>query len=124
MTAQLTREFASKFANLALAHLTREYPNKLTHALAGPQDADPEGGEGPRLRDRVVGRVLAAATAQRFAEARQLAKSIGDADVSSQVNTLIDFAQSPPRLGTGDGPPGSRRAEASLIAGFIRLPNR
>jgi hypothetical protein len=38
MTALLTREFASRFANLALAHLTREYPNKLTHSLAGPQD--------------------------------------------------------------------------------------
>ena len=43
MTTQLTREFASKFANLALAHLTREYPNKLTHSLAGPQDV-----QGPR----------------------------------------------------------------------------
>lgn len=38
MTALLTRELASKFANLALAHLTREYPNKLTHSLAGPED--------------------------------------------------------------------------------------
>ncbi|MCC8395985.1 DUF2891 domain-containing protein [Paraburkholderia sp. MMS20-SJTR3] len=43
MTTLLTREFASKFANLALAHLTREYPNKLTHSLAGPQDV-----QGPR----------------------------------------------------------------------------
>ncbi len=43
MTVQLTPEFASKFANLALAHLTREYPNKLTHSLAGPQDV-----QGPR----------------------------------------------------------------------------
>ena len=43
MTAQLTAEIASKFAGLALDHLTREYPNKLTHALAGPQDV-----QGPR----------------------------------------------------------------------------
>ena len=43
MTAVLTSEIASKFASLALAHLTREYPNKLTHALAGPHDV-----QGPR----------------------------------------------------------------------------
>ncbi|CAD6559223.1 DUF2891 domain-containing protein [Paraburkholderia metrosideri] len=43
MTIQLTAELASRFANLALSHLTREYPNKLTHSLAGPQDV-----QGPR----------------------------------------------------------------------------
>jgi hypothetical protein len=39
----LTAVHASRFASLALAHLTREYPNKLTHSLAGPQDV-----QGPR----------------------------------------------------------------------------
>jgi len=39
----LTAPIASRFASLALAHLAREYPNKLTHALAGPQDV-----QGPR----------------------------------------------------------------------------
>jgi hypothetical protein len=41
MTARLTLTpaLASTFANLALAHLTREYPNRLTHTLAGPHDA-------------------------------------------------------------------------------------
>lgn len=43
MTDRLTPELASKFASLALAHLTREYPNKLTHSLAGPHDV-----QGPR----------------------------------------------------------------------------
>jgi hypothetical protein len=38
MTTRLTPTLASKFAALALSHLTREYPNKLTHALAGPED--------------------------------------------------------------------------------------
>ncbi|TDQ97594.1 DUF2891 domain-containing protein [Paraburkholderia silvatlantica] len=38
MTPHLTAAHASKFASLALAHLTREYPNKLTHSLDGPQD--------------------------------------------------------------------------------------
>ncbi|WDD94997.1 DUF2891 domain-containing protein [Burkholderia sp. FERM BP-3421] len=43
MTDRLPLELASKFASLALAHLTREYPNKLTHSLASPQDV-----QGPR----------------------------------------------------------------------------
>jgi hypothetical protein len=34
---------ASRFARIALAHVEREYPNKLDHVLAGPEDA-----EGPR----------------------------------------------------------------------------
>jgi hypothetical protein len=38
MITVLTPALASKLAKLALAHLTREYPNKLTHALAGPED--------------------------------------------------------------------------------------
>ena len=35
----LTREQASKFANLALAHVRREFPYKPDHVLAGPEDA-------------------------------------------------------------------------------------
>ena len=38
MSTVLTPAMASKFASLALAHLTREYPNSLAHVLAGPQD--------------------------------------------------------------------------------------
>lgn len=43
MSLQLTPDMASRFANLALNHVTREYPNKLTHALAGAEDI-----QGPR----------------------------------------------------------------------------
>jgi hypothetical protein len=43
MHSTLTAPLASRFASLALAHLTREYPNRLTHSLAGPQDV-----QGPR----------------------------------------------------------------------------
>lgn len=43
MIDTLTAPIAARFASLALAHLTREYPNKLTHSLAGPQDV-----QGPR----------------------------------------------------------------------------
>src|SRR5919199_1347208 len=34
----LTPELASKFVTLALAHVTRQYPNKLDHVLNGPAD--------------------------------------------------------------------------------------
>jgi hypothetical protein len=32
-------DIADRFAAIALAHVTREYPNKLDHVLAGPADA-------------------------------------------------------------------------------------
>jgi hypothetical protein len=34
----LTAELATRLAAIALGHVTREYPNKLDHVLAGPQD--------------------------------------------------------------------------------------
>jgi hypothetical protein len=34
----LARSTASRFAKIALGHLTREYPNKLDHVMAGPDD--------------------------------------------------------------------------------------
>ncbi|HZZ31384.1 MAG TPA: DUF2891 domain-containing protein [Phenylobacterium sp.] len=37
--SRLTSELASKFAGIALGHVTREYPNKLDHVLEGPADA-------------------------------------------------------------------------------------
>ena len=40
---ELTPEIASNFARLALAHVEREYPNKLDHVLNGPEDV-----HGPR----------------------------------------------------------------------------
>jgi hypothetical protein len=39
----LTRDIAEKFAALALAHVAREYPNKLDHVLASAEDV-----RGPR----------------------------------------------------------------------------
>jgi hypothetical protein len=36
--AALTPALASRFAGLALAHVTREYPHKLDHVLGGPGD--------------------------------------------------------------------------------------
>jgi len=41
--SRLTRELSSQFARLALGHVGREYPNKMDHVLAGPDDV-----RGPR----------------------------------------------------------------------------
>ncbi len=35
----LDADVANRFAGIALGHVTREYPNKLGHVLAGPRDA-------------------------------------------------------------------------------------
>ena len=39
----LDAALASRFASVALGHVTREYPNKLDHVLTGPEDV-----RGPR----------------------------------------------------------------------------
>jgi hypothetical protein len=38
MKHALTPEIAERFAGIALGHVTREYPHKLDHVMAGPQD--------------------------------------------------------------------------------------
>jgi hypothetical protein len=38
LSQTLTAAIASRFAGIALGHLTREYPNKLDHVMTGPQD--------------------------------------------------------------------------------------
>ncbi len=40
-TSRLDAGMASRFAQLALAHVDREYPNKLDHVLLGPEDVQP-----------------------------------------------------------------------------------
>ena len=39
MRHTLTEAMAARLAEIALGHVTREYPNKLDHVLAGPADA-------------------------------------------------------------------------------------
>jgi hypothetical protein len=39
MRQTLTPDLAARFADIALGHVTREYPNKPDHVLAGPADA-------------------------------------------------------------------------------------
>ena len=39
MPHALTPEIGARFAAIALGHVSREYPNKPEHTLAGPEDA-------------------------------------------------------------------------------------
>jgi hypothetical protein len=39
MPHHLTSDTAARFAEIALGHVTREYPHKLDHVLEGPEDA-------------------------------------------------------------------------------------
>ena len=41
MTHRLTAETANRFAEIALGHVTKEFPHKLDHVLEGPEDALP-----------------------------------------------------------------------------------
>lgn len=38
MTHRLTPDIASRFAGIALGHVTKEYPHKLDHVMDGPED--------------------------------------------------------------------------------------
>ncbi len=38
MKHRLTAEIAGRFAEIALSHVTREYPHKLDHVMEGPED--------------------------------------------------------------------------------------
>lgn len=41
MSSSIDSELASKFARIALGHVTREYPHKADHVFTGPQDIGP-----------------------------------------------------------------------------------
>jgi hypothetical protein len=71
-------------------------------ALGGLGAGDPQGGEGPRKRYRLVGRALSAAAGGRFPEARDLVKGVDDVPVQSQARSLIDFAESAGAIGERD----------------------
>ena len=68
--------------------------SQVESAFASNGGADPEGGEPARKRDRLTGRVLALVVAGKFAEARDMLRTVDDLPVQSQVGPLIDFAES------------------------------
>lgn len=113
-SAALTPEIASKFARLALAHVTREYPNKLDHALNGPLDLREPRDLHPVFfgsfdwHSCVHGYWLLATVLRLFPEAREAReiKELFDGQViPSKVETEIEFLDQPLR-GTWERPYG------------------
>jgi hypothetical protein len=110
----LSPELASKFAGLALAHVTREYPNKLDHVLNGPPDL-----KGPRdlhpvffgsfdWHSCVHGYWLLATLLRLFpdiGEARDIRKLFDGQLIPSKVKGEVDYLDQPLR-GTFERPYG------------------
>lgn len=102
----LTPETASKFAGLALTHVTREYPNKPDQILNGPQDL-----RGPRdlhpvffgsfdWHSCVHGYWLLATVLRLFPdikEAREIKKLFDAQLTSSKVKAEVDYLDQPLR---------------------------
>lgn len=114
MSAVLTLETASKFASLALAHVTREYPNKLDHVLSGPLDLKEPRDLHPVFfgsfdwHSCVHGYWLLATVLRLFPDVREASeiKKLFDAQLTaSKIETEIDFLDQPLR-GTWERPYG------------------
>lgn len=107
MTAiRLTPETASKFARLALEHVTREYPNKLDHVLNGPLDLKEPRDLHPVFfgsfdwHSCVHGYWLLATVLRLFPDNREAGgiRKLFDAQlVPSRVETEVDFLDQPLR---------------------------
>ena len=100
----LTAGLASRFAGIALANITREYPNKLDHVLADAADV-----KGPRAlhplfygsfdwHSCVHGYWLLARIYRRFpdlAESPAIRRVIGEHFTASNVGGELDYLKSP-----------------------------
>jgi hypothetical protein len=102
----LTAATASKFAKLALAHVTREYPNKLDHVLNGPLDLREPRDLHPIFfgsfdwHSCVHGYWLLATVLRLFpdiGEARKIEKLFDGQLTASKVETEIDYLDQPMR---------------------------
>lgn len=102
----LTPELAAKFARLALAHVTREYPNKLDHVLNGPLDLKEPRDLHPAFfgsfdwHSCVHGYWLLATVLRLFPDAREAPeiRKLFDAQLTSlKVETEVDFLDQPLR---------------------------
>jgi hypothetical protein len=97
---------ASKFAKLALAHVVREYPNKLDHVLNGPLDLKEPRDLHPVFfgsfdwHSCVHGYWLLATVLRLFpdiAEAREIEKLFASQLTSSKMEGEIDYLDQPMR---------------------------
>jgi hypothetical protein len=101
MPMTLTDRHGSLFASLALAHISREYPNKLDHVLLGPDDV-----RGPRALHPVFfgsfdwhscvhGYWMLARVLRRFAripEAKSIAAIFDDRLVPELIAREVEYA--------------------------------
>jgi hypothetical protein len=110
----LTRETASRFAKLALKHVTREYPNKLDHVLNGPLDLKEPSDLHPVFfgsfdwHSCVHGYWLLATVLRLFpeiGEASEIRKLFDAQITSSKVEVEVDYLDQPLR-GTFERPYG------------------
>ena len=102
----ITSATASKFARLALEHVTREYPNKLDHVLNGPLDLKEPRDLHPVFfgsfdwHSCVHGYWLLATVLRLFpdiAEAREIKKLFGGQLTSAKVDAEVDYLDQPLR---------------------------
>ncbi len=105
---------ASKFARLALAHVAREYPNKLDHVLNGPLDLKEPRDLHPMFfgsfdwHSCVHGYWLLATVLRRFPDVREAREieALFDAQLTpAKVETELEFLDQPLR-GTWERPYG------------------
>ena len=67
--------------------------SQVQNAVTGGQIADPEGGEGARMQNRIVQQALAMIGLKNFSEAREMTQKINEPGVVSEVRALIDFGE-------------------------------
>lgn len=104
--ADLTPETASKFARLALEHVTQEYPNKLDHVLNGPLDLKEPRDLHPVFfgsfdwHSCVHGYWLLATVLRLFPDSREageIRKLFNAQFISSKVEAEVDYLDQPLR---------------------------
>jgi hypothetical protein len=66
---------------------------QVQNTVSGAATADPAGGEGARLQNRIVRQVFGMIGSKHFPEAREMAWKLDDPGIGSQVRTLVDFGE-------------------------------
>lgn len=96
MDAQLTPELASRYASIALGHLTREYPHKLDHVMAGPDDV-----RGPReLHPIFYGSFDWHSCVHGYWLLARLLRLFPDSAEGRSIRALFDAQLTPEKVGT------------------------
>ncbi|MCC7055541.1 MAG: DUF2891 domain-containing protein [Gemmatimonadaceae bacterium] len=94
MLPTLTPAFASKFAALALSHVTREYPNRLEHVLTGAHDLrSPQA-----LHPVFYGSYDWHSCVHAYWLLARLLRTVPDLDAAPQVRALFDTQLTPEHI--------------------------